>query len=116
MATRTMDTQVDVPNPDLVLIPGMYAEARITVEKRPNALSIPLEAVTVTGSSATAYVVDSNNRIVIRALRLGLETPDRAEVLSGVAPGEMVVTGNRSSLTPGQAVQPKPIATPKGGQ
>jgi RND family efflux transporter MFP subunit len=107
MATRTMDTQIDVPNPGLLIIPGMYAQATLSVEKRPGALAIPLEAVTISGTSATAYVVDPNNRIVIRSLKLGLETPDRAEVLSGLSPGELVVVGNRSSLAPGQLVQPK---------
>jgi RND family efflux transporter MFP subunit len=107
MATRTMDTQIDVPNPGLRIIPGMYAQATLSVENRPGALAIPLEAVTISGNSATAYVVDANNRVSVRSLKLGLETPDRAEVLSGVAPGELVVVGNRSSLAPGQVVQPK---------
>ena len=115
MDTRTMDTQLDVPNPNYLLIPGMYAEATLSVEKRPGALAIPLEAITISGNSATAYVVDANKRVVVRSLRLGLETPDRAEVLSGLAEGELVVVGNRSGLTPGQMVQPKLIAEPKKG-
>jgi RND family efflux transporter MFP subunit len=113
--TRTMDTQIDVPNPNYLLIPGMYAQATITVEKRPRALAIPLEAITISGNSATAYVVDANNRVAIRSLKLGLETPDRAEVLSGLAEGELVVVSNRSSLTPGQTVEPKQIAAPQKG-
>lgn len=111
--TRTMETEIDVPNPNLLLIPGMYAEATITVEKRSGALAIPLEAVTTSGNSATAYVVDAGSHIVVRSLTLGLETPDRVEVLSGVAEGELVVVGNRSGLTPGQVVEPKQIASPK---
>jgi RND family efflux transporter MFP subunit len=107
MATRTMDTEIDVPNPSLILIPGMYAEATITVEQRPHALAIPLEAVTQTSKGATAYVVDSGGHIAIRNLRLGLETPDRVEVLSGLEAGELVVVGNRSSLVAGQAVVAK---------
>ena len=107
MATRTMDTQIDVPNPSLQIIPGMYAEASITVDKRTNVPAIPLEAVTISANSATAYVIDAGNRVVIRSVKLGLETPDRAEVLSGLSPGELVVVGNRSSLAPGQIVQTK---------
>lgn len=107
MATRTMDTQIDVPNPNLLLIPGMYAEATITVEHRPGALSIPLEAVTNTPKGATAYVVAADGRIAIRNLTLGLETPKRVEVLSGLSEGDMVVIGNRSSLVAGQTVEAK---------
>jgi RND family efflux transporter MFP subunit len=106
-STRTMDTQIDVPNPSLLLIPGMYAEATLTVEKRTHALSLPLEAVTISGDRATAYVVDRSNKIEARDLKLGIETPDRVEVLSGISADELVVVGNRSGLTPGQSVEPK---------
>jgi len=107
MSTRTMDTQVEVPNPDLVLIPGMYAEATITVEKRPRVLAVPLEAVNISDKGSTAYMVDANSRIAIRNVRLGLETPDRVEILSGLAEGDLVVVGNRSSLVAGQTVEAK---------
>jgi multidrug efflux pump subunit AcrA (membrane-fusion protein) len=110
-----METEIDVPNPSLLLIPGMYAEATITVEKRSGALAIPLEAVTTSGNSTTAYVVDAGGRLAVRTLKLGLETPDRVEVLSGLAEGELVVVGNRSGLTPGQLVEPKQIAEPQKG-
>src|SRR5207237_7086199 len=44
-STRTMDTEVDVPNPALTLIPGMYAEVNLRVDERRDALSVPLDAV-----------------------------------------------------------------------
>ena len=106
-ATRTMDTQVDVPNSSFALIPGMYAEAVLTLEKRENALSVPLEGLSIQASGVSAYVVGTGDKIEVRKLKLGLETPDRAEVLSGLDAGELVVVGNRSKLAPGQAVQPK---------
>jgi multidrug efflux pump subunit AcrA (membrane-fusion protein) len=88
----------------------MYAEATITVDKRPGALSIPLEAAAISGEKATAYVVDGNNKIAVRNLTLGLETPDRVEVVAGLSAGELVVVGNRASLAVGQTVEPKTIA------
>src|SRR4029077_17353975 len=48
--TRTMDTEVDVPNPALTLIPGMYAEVNLRVDERHNALAVPLDAVDRSGS------------------------------------------------------------------
>jgi RND family efflux transporter MFP subunit len=107
LATRTMDTQVDVPNPSLILIPGMYAEAVLTIEKHPHVLSIPLEGVNIQDSTATAYMVGPDHKITIRRLKLGLETANHAEVLSGLSEKDMVVIGNRGQLAAGQLVEPK---------
>ncbi len=107
MATRTMDTQVDVPNPTLILIPGMYAEAVLTLEKRPHALSVPLEGVNSGEKGSTAYVVGADHKISIKPIRIGLETPDRAEILSGLKESDLVIVGNRGQLTEGQTVEPK---------
>jgi RND family efflux transporter MFP subunit len=105
MATRTMDTQVDVPNPSLILIPGMYAEAVITIEKRPHALSIPLEGVNMQGTVSSAYVVGQDHKISIRPIKIGLETAERAEVLSGLNENDLVIVGNRGQLAAGQTVE-----------
>ena len=114
MTSRTMDTQVDVPNPSLILIPGMYAEAAIALDKHAHALSIPVEGLNIQGGAASAYVVGPDNKISIRPLKVGLETAMWVEVLSGLQAGDLVVTGNRGQLTAGQVVEPKVIATPKG--
>ena len=54
--TRTMHTEVDVQNPGRVLLPGLYAEATITLEKKANALAVPIQAVNQ-GDRNTVYVV-----------------------------------------------------------
>lgn len=106
-ATRTMDTQVDVPNPTGVLVPGMYAEALLTLDRRADALAVPLQALNIQPGAVTAMVVGAGNKIEIHNLTLGLETPDRAEVLSGLNQGDLVVTGNRNQLAAGQVIQPQ---------
>jgi RND family efflux transporter MFP subunit len=116
--TRTMDTEVDVPNPNLVLIPGMYAEANLTLDRRTNVLSIPILAVDL-GSDETSgqiAVVTPENRIEIRKVQLGAQTETKVEVRSGLREGEPVVTSNRSSLRSGQGVRPKvtTAGTPSG--
>ena len=63
LSTRTMDTEVDVPNPSLTLIPGMYAEVNLHVEERKNALTLPLDAVEGTGASARVYLVQQQGVI-----------------------------------------------------
>ena len=107
VATRTMETEVDVPNPGQTLVPGMYAEAVLTLERHRDALAVPLQAVTRQGDVSTVFLVDISHRIESRPVRIGIETPDRMEILDGLKPGDLVVVAGRSELKPGQTVQPK---------
>ena len=121
LATRTMDTEVDVPNPSLILIPGMYAEVDLSLARRTGVLAIPVTAVDADNDNAAAssatkgaptgsgqvMVVTPNNRVEVRKIALGLETANRVEVLSGLNEGDMVVIGGRAALQTGQEVRPK---------
>jgi RND family efflux transporter MFP subunit len=108
MATRTMETEVDVPNPDLSLIPGIYAEASLKFEKRQKVLAIPTDALSNL-KSPTVLVVNADNRIEERPLVVGLTTATKFEVLSGLKENDLVIIGNRSQVKPGQKVEPKLI-------
>jgi flavin-dependent dehydrogenase len=89
-------------------MPGMYATVVLKVEKHLQALAVPTEAVTGE-KTPTVYMVNRDNQIEERAVKLGLETPDKYEVLSGLHEGDLVVIGNRSGLQAGQKVEPKLI-------
>jgi RND family efflux transporter MFP subunit len=106
--TRTMITEIEVPNPNLELVPGMYATVVLKVEKHLQALAVPTEAV-IGDKTPTVYVVNHDNQIEERAVKLGLETPDKYEILSGLREGDLVVIGNRSGFQAGQKVEPKLI-------
>src|ERR1039457_112420 len=106
--TRTMITEIEVPNPTLELMPGMYATVVLKVEKHEQTLAVPTEAV-AGEKTHTVYVVNRNNQIEERAVKLGLETADKYEVLSGLDEGDLVVIGNRSGFQTGQKVEPKLI-------
>jgi len=108
--TRTMDTEVDVPNPSLLLIPGMFAEVNLTLLSRNGVVAIPIPAVDWSGgdeSSGQVVIVTPEDRIEIRSVKLGLQNPASVQVLSGLRAGELVVTSNRSGLEAGQRVRPK---------
>lgn len=105
--TRTMHTEVDVPNPDHILIPGVYAEAVLTLERKAHALSIPLQAIDHAGTSNSVYLVGPDRRLEKREISLGLQTASDAEVVSGLRNGDMVITSDRSGLEPGDVVQPR---------
>ena len=107
--TRTMDTEVDVQNPSLLLIPGMYAEVNLQLDSRSNVLSIPVSAVDLNSTNPQVYKVASDGTVQIVPVKLGLETANRAEVLSGLHDGDMVVVGSRAGLKPGDKVRPKVI-------
>ncbi len=84
-STRTMDTEVDVPNPSLTLVPGMYAEVNLRVDERRNALTVPLDAVERSGPAPRVYAVAAPGVIHIVPVTLGLENDQRVEVRSGLA-------------------------------
>jgi len=109
-ATRTMETEADVPNPDLLFKPGMYASVRLTLDAAPAALSIPVQAVS-SEDRKSVLILDPSGKIERRAVTLGMETPFRVEVLSGLAEHEEVVVGGRQGLQPGQSAVGKPVAT-----
>jgi RND family efflux transporter MFP subunit len=109
LATRTMATEVDVPNSSLVLIPGMYAEVDLTLDRRNAVLAIPVTAVDVDSAAATGrvMVITANNRVEVRTISLGIETASKVEVRSGLNEGDLVVIAGRSGLQPGEEVRPK---------
>ena len=107
--TRTMHTEVDVPNPGRILLPGLYAEATITLENKGAAIAVPLQAVDQENNRSTVDVVDSSHKIELRQITLGIQTATDAEVISGLREGELVVVSDRSGLKAGQPVQIKMI-------
>ena len=111
-ATRKMEVEVDVQNAKLDLIPGMYATVTLKVNHRDKALAVPVEAVSRQKSS-TVYVVNKDDKIEERTISIGLETPRKLEVLSGLSENDLVMIGARTQVKPGQRVQPKPIEQAK---
>ena len=107
--TRTMHTEVNVANPNRVLVPGLYADATLTLEKKPDALAVPLQAVDRNGDNVSVEVVTPGNTIEIRPVSLGIQTATEAEVTSGLKEGDLVVVSDRSSLKAGQPVHPKVV-------
>jgi len=112
-STRTMETEVDVPNTNLTLVPGMYAEANLTLDHRLKALAVPLMAISTQGDKSTVFVVDSDNKVEQRQIKLGIQTANRAEVLTGLQDGDLVVVGNRSQVQQGLKVTPKQVEMAK---
>jgi RND family efflux transporter MFP subunit len=105
--TRTMHTEVDIQNPDRVMMPGMYAEATLTMNLKKGVVAVPPETINIEGDQRSVWVVDSADRVEHRSVTLGVETPNQVEVLSGLREGELVAAGDRARLQAGETVRPK---------
>jgi RND family efflux transporter MFP subunit len=109
--TRTMTTEVDVPNPTLKLKPGLFAYAMIELDHKSNALSVPIAALIRSGDQASVYRVGADGKLELRPVTLGIETASRVEVVSGLEPDALVVVGQKTQLQPGEKVKPKLLAS-----
>jgi len=107
LATRTMETEIDVDNKDLSLIPGMYANTTLQLEQRSGVLAIPVQAVIRNGNQASVLIVDRQNRVQTRNVTLGLQASTLVEVMKGLAEGERVITGGQSKYQAGETVKPQ---------
>ena len=105
--TRTMETEIDVPNKDLSLTPGMYANTTLELERKVNVLTIPVQAVLRNGDQSSVLVLDSQNHVHARKVTLGLQGSTLVEVKEGLAEGDRVITGGQSNYQIGETVKPK---------
>ena len=107
--TRTMTTEIEVPNPNLKLVPGMYATVVLKVERRPRRTGHPHGGRFRGSRSPVSTWSMTRQQIEERPVTLGLETPSSYEVLAGLKEGDLVLVGSRSQVKPGQKVEPKLI-------
>jgi RND family efflux transporter MFP subunit len=114
--TRTMHTEVEVPNPAYEIVPGMYATVEIPLHTVPNALTVPVQAVQTSGEAMGAVlVVGADNRIEKRDVTIGVQSATDVEILTGLRENERVIFGEQSQFKSGELVNPKPI-TPSGAE
>jgi len=111
-ATRTMVTEVDVPNPTDHFRPGMYAYVTLPLREKKNALAIPVQALS-SGAKPTVLVVNPDGEVSSASVKTGLQTPDLVEITEGIKEGDMVITGSHSGVRPGARVNTKLTEIPK---
>ncbi len=111
MDTRTMHTEVEVPNPNYELVPGMYANVQIPVKSAQNAIAIPIEAFQSTGTGkGTVLVVNSQNLVEPRKVTLGIQTANDIQILSGLRENETVIYGEQGRYRAGELVKPSLVS------
>jgi RND family efflux transporter MFP subunit len=114
-ASRTMLVEVQVPNPDGVLLAGSYATVRFSLQRSEPQLLIPSGALLVDAAGVRVAVVNPDNTVHYRPIEIGRDFGDEVEVLSGLNGDEVVATGLAGNLIEGSAVMvapPAPTPTP----
>ncbi len=107
LSTRTMETEVDVPNPSLAITPGMYANTYLQLAHRENVLTIPIVAVQGKGNTGVVLVLNAKNQAEQRSVGLGLRGSTLVEVTSGLQAGDRVLLGDASRFHEGEQVTPQ---------
>ncbi|MFO0774650.1 MAG: efflux RND transporter periplasmic adaptor subunit [Nitrospiraceae bacterium] len=107
--TRTMTVEVDLPNKDHALKGGMFARVEVIVGTRPNAVQIPIDAVTRLEELQYVYIVkdDTAHRV---SVQVGARTEGRIEILSGLSGDEQVVVTGKDLVHDGQPVKVQSVS------
>ena len=106
--TRTMHTEVEVPNPKFELVPGMYASVKMPLHSASNVLTLPIQAVQATqAEKGIVLVVDRSNKIENRNVTLGMQSATDVEITSGLQENETVIFGAQGQFKTGEIVSPK---------
>lgn len=114
-ASRTLLTELQLPNADGQLFPGMYAEVKFALPHDEHTLLVPGNAVTVRSDGPNVLVIDAKNTIRTRAVKLGRDLGDKVEIASGLDPAESLVANPTDALRDGAEVkvQSPPTQTKK---
>lgn len=105
-ATRTGRVVALVPNKDGVLSPGMSAEVSAVLGERPQAITVPDEAVFAEGDKTYVYAVTGGDTVTRRAVELGARQTGSVEIIRGLAAGDTVVRAGHQKLYEGAKVAP----------
>jgi membrane fusion protein, multidrug efflux system len=102
MRTRTAEVKLDVP---VALIPGMFARLKLILETQTEALTVPGDAVLVMPNGDKVAFVYKDGKVQRRVVQTGLEAGGKVQIISGIKPGETVVTAGNEKLKDGTEVK-----------
>jgi len=105
-STGTMKVEAAFPNPGSYLRPGQFARVRVAVAERENAILVPQRAIQEMQGTKTVMVVDQDNKVAVRSIRLGDKVDKDVVVLDGLNAGERVIVEGMQKVRPGSQVNP----------
>jgi HlyD family secretion protein len=104
LSTRTLQTEIYIPNPDRSLKPGMFANVEVVLLEKPHTLVIPREAILEAGSEMFVFVAEGK-QAVRKPVTLGYEQDRSVEVLKGLNEGDQLVIKGQQLIKEGSAIQ-----------
>jgi RND family efflux transporter MFP subunit len=107
-STRTMLTEIEIRNEDNTLLPGMYAQVKLVVNRPHPPVVVPGEAVVTRSDGVFAAVLDSNNTVHFETIGLGRDYGQEVEIASGLRAGDRVVVNPSDEVIEGVRVKPTP--------
>lgn len=110
-ATRTLRTEIDVPNPRSQLFPGSFAQVHFAVNVATQRFSVPVNALLFRAEGTRAAVVGSDGKVHLKPIVIGRDYGTEVEVLGGVEQNDALILNPSDSLEDGQMVQ---VAKPVG--
>lgn len=110
--TGTMKVEATFPNPGSYLRPGQFARVRVAVEEKENAILIPQRAIQELQGAKTVMVVDQENKVAIRTIKVGDKVDKEVIVLDGLNAGERVIVEGMQKARPGNQVNPQIAGVP----
>jgi len=105
--TGTMKVEASFPNPGSYLRPGQFARVRVAVAEKENAILVPQRAIQELQGAKTVMVVDQENKVVVRTIKLGDKVEKDVVVLDGLNAGERVIVEGMQKVRPGTQVNPQ---------
>ena len=101
--TRTVLIRALCPNPNARLLPGAFAHVELTLDQVKNAMLIPALAVVPGLTDKNVFVIE-DGKAAQRAVETGTRLESTIHILSGLRPGDVVITSGLQQIRPGQAV------------
>ncbi len=111
-ASRTLLTEIQLPNPKGVIFPGMYAEVEFELPRTRPPVMIPATALVIRADGPQVAVVDQGNRINIHNVELGRDYGAQVEIFRGLQPDDEIVTNPSEAIRDGILVEPRRAVPP----
>ncbi|HEY3836013.1 MAG TPA: efflux RND transporter periplasmic adaptor subunit [Bryobacteraceae bacterium] len=105
-SSRTLLVEVQVPNAQNLLMPGMYARVDLSSARKQPPLLVPSEALIVRADGSQLAVLTEDHRVHLQKIEIGRDFGDRIEVLGGLQEGALVVANPGDAIVEGQSVEP----------
>ncbi len=103
--SKTFEITAKIPNPDSLLLPGMFARTKVITYEADDAISVPNDALTKTAGGFQVFVINKDNLAEARDVQVGYVSTENTQIQSGLNPGDVVIVQKPPELKAGSKVK-----------